>query len=369
MAKIFAFLFLCCPLFHLLAQSPSTPYSLNDFFRYHPQLNEEVEALFDSLSEEARVGQLIVQAAGRLGKPKAEVVRLVNNQQVGGILLLNGEKEELTALAKELDSLSMASGGLPLLFSADAEPSLVNRKIAGTRPSPKTNRLEDAAQTRAIARQISEDLKDIGILHNFAPVVDISPNNAAIGNRTFGNDSARVVPLSNAFIQASQEAGIAATAKHFPGHGLVQGDTHHKLVYIDGEMQEVSLYQPLIDSGVISIMVAHIAVENNEYATDGLPATCSPAIVSDLLKGNMGFRGIVVTDAMRMGAVGAIPHGPLKAVQAGCDMILMPDDEPEMIQDVLAAMEEDPAFRRQVDISVKKILRLKLCLGVIGRGS
>lgn len=341
------------------------PYTLEDFYQYHPELAYEVEEIFDRLDDTTRVGQMLVQAAGIYGKPDKIIHKLIKERKLGGILMLKGEKAEFTAMGKELDSLSLASGGLPFLYSSDAEPSLFNRKISNTRPAPRTNRIPDEAACDSIATQISEDLKDIGIYHNYAPVLDMSADNAAIGNRTFGSDSARVVSMSATFVEASQRAGVAATVKHFPGHGLVKGDTHHDLVYIDGEMKEVPLYQPLIDAGAISIMIAHIAVENNEYATDGMPASCSRKIVTDLLKDSMNFRGIVITDAMGMGAVSKIPQSSFMAVKAGCDMILMPLNEAQLHAEILAEMEKDEAFRRQIYISVKKLIRLKLCLGII----
>ena len=361
-------LILCCISFlsFLFTFSQTkAPYTLDDFYEYHPELSYEVDEIFNQLDDTTRVGQMIVQAAGIYGKPEKLMNKLIKGRQLGGILLLKGEKAEFTAMAKELDSLSIASGGLPFLYSSDAEPSLFNGKIKNTRPAPRTNRIVDEAACDSIATQISEDLKDIGIYHNFAPVLDMSADNAAIGNRTFGSDSARVVNMSTAFVRASQREGVAATVKHFPGHGLVKGDTHHNLVYIDGEMKEVPLYQPLIDAGAISIMIAHIAVQNNEYDTDGMPASCSRKIVTDLLKDKMNFRGIVVTDGMGMGAVSKIPQSSLMAVKAGCDMILMPLNEARLHADILTEMEKDKAFRRQVYISVKKLIRLKLCLGII----
>ena len=104
-------------------------------------------------------------------------------------------------------------------------------------------------------------------------------------------------------------AGMSNCGKHFPGHGRVAGDTHKKLVYIDGELTELGLYPPMIEAGVLSIMVGHIAVENNDkYSTDGAPATLSPTIVNDLLRDELGFKGIIITDAMNMGAVAEIPE-------------------------------------------------------------
>ena len=206
----------------------------------------------------------------------------------------------------------------------------------------------------------------MGIKHNYAPVVDISVNNEAITNRTFGNDSAKVVNLSDAFIRTSHRKGVVATAKHFPGHGLVSGDTHNQLVMIDGEMKEVSNYIPLIKNGVISIMVGHIAVKNNErYNTNGLPASCSRSIVTDLLKNELGFKGIVITDAMNMGALRKIDNASLKAVEAGCDMILMEPNEIKLLDGVYKKYMVNEKFQDRVNQSVKKILRLKACLGIL----
>lgn len=341
------------------------PYTLEDFYRYSPELDQEVAEIFDSLTDAERAGQMIVQAAGVYGKPKKHMLKLIQEKKLGGILLLKGERKEFIEMSAELDSISIASGGLPFLYSSDAEPSLFNRKIANTRPVKRTNRIVDLEECDSLAVQISEDLKEMSIYHNYAPVSDVSVSNAAIGNRSFGSDSTRVVDMSQAFITASQREGVIATAKHFPGHGLVEGDTHANLVYINGEMKEVPLYEPLIEGGVLSIMIGHIAVENNEYATGGMPASCSRKIVTDLLKEEMNFKGIVITDGMGMGAVSKIPKSPFKAVKAGCDMILMPVDESGLHADILAEMEKDPAFKRQIYTSVRKLLRMKVCLGII----
>lgn len=341
-------------------------YSLNDFFRENQMLETQVNQIFDKLRDEQRVAQMIMPAAGRLGKPDAEIMELVKNRQVGGVILLNGTKESFKRYKTLFDSLNRSQSGVPLLYSADAEPSLINRKISNSSQVVKTSEISDSATSAQVAKQINQELKDIGILYNFAPVVDLSVQNKAIGNRSYGSDPEHVKQLANAFIQATQNGGVIATAKHFPGHGLVKGDSHHKLVFIDGEMKEVSLYQDLIDKGVLSIMVGHIAVENNpKYNTNSMPATCSRAIVTDLLKNEMGFKGLVSTDAMNMGAVVSIPNSGLLAAKAGCDIILMPPKEKELIYSILNEMDHNPEFKEQIYGSVKKIIRMKLCAGLI----
>lgn len=341
-------------------------FSLRDFYSANENLDKKVNEVFGSLTDRQRVGQMIVQAAGRLGKPDAEIERLIKENKIGGVLLLNGSVEGFKQKVNRFDSIANASGALPLVYSADAEPSLVNRKIEGSPDVPKTIALKTTEENKKIAQVICRQLREIGILHNYAPVLDISPENAAIKNRSYGYDPEAVKKLALAFVKETQQNGIAATAKHFPGHGLVKGDTHTNLVFIDGEMKEVDNYRPFIENGVVSIMVGHIAVKNNpKYNTEGLPASCSKKIVTDLLRNEMGFKGIIITDAMNMGALNKIPNANFLAVLAGNDMILMPPDEDEVITQALAKMEEDGAFRQRIYDSVKRVIRLKICLGEI----
>ncbi len=341
-------------------------FTLDDFYSTNKSLDNRVEEVFNRLDPKERIAQMIVVAGGTTGKPSKTVENLIRKRAVGGVLMLSGEKDQIIKLVRKFDSLSAQQGSIPLMYSSDAEPSLINRKIKGTRPVPKTVELETIEMCDSVADIISDELLSMGIKHNYAPVVDLSPNNVAITNRTFGNDSTKVVSLSGAFIRASQNKGVAATAKHFPGHGLVSGDTHNQLVTIDGEMKEVSNYIPLIKNGVLSIMVGHIAVMNNEkYNTNGLPSSCSRSIVTDLLKNELGFSGIVITDAMNMGALRKIENASLKAVEAGCDMILMEPNEMKLLEGIYKNYMEHEKFRNQVDQSVKKILRMKTCLGLL----
>ncbi len=358
---------ICCLSFCLLqvnAQKDSS-YTLKDFYTENPTLAIKVNMIYDRLSDEQRVGQMILPAAGKLGKNTDYVLGLVKQNKIGGILLLNGTVTSFKSLIKTFDSANVAAGGLPLMYSADAELSLINMKIKETQPVKYANKITSLKEVKTETNKIAEELNGMGINYDYAPVVDLSPNKT-VSFRSFGLSKDTIMKYSVAFIDALQNKNIVATAKHFPGHGYVVGDTHKQLVYIDGEMKEISVYEPLIEAGVISVMVGHIAVKNNEkYNTDDLPATVSRGIVTDLLKTEMGFKGIVITDAMGMGGVKSVPKSGLKASMAGCDILLMPVDEFSVIDDILAELKTNKEYQEQVEESVKKIIRLKVCLGLI----
>ena len=342
-----------------------TQFALQDFLQDNKDLDAAVEKVFASLDDTAIVAQLIMPAVGRLGQEKTTIDQHIKNRIIGGVLMLNGTKEGFTTWITDFEAQNKKYGNLPFLYSADAEPSLVNRKIMGSTPVKKANEMQSIEEVRNCAQIISKDLNDIGINYNFSPVVDMSPN-ATVGFRSFGAVPANIIPWSGAFIEETQKQGIIATAKHFPGHGLVSGDTHKSLQMIDGELKEIQNYPPLIAQGVLSIMVAHIAVQNNaKYQTNGLPATCSKTIVTDLLKNEMGFKGLVVTDAMNMGGVVAVPECAYKAVAAGCDIVLMPVDAKKAHTEILQHYRKDPAFKAQVDAAAKKVIRMKIAMGLL----
>lgn len=340
-------------------------FTLEDFYSEDTILANKTNQYFNQLNDTTRVGQMIVPATGRLGKNRKYVSELAAKGWIGGILLLNGTVDVFTQDVHNFDSIMKVNGHLPLLYSADAEPTLVNRKIANSRPVPKTNQIHHIDSVKRVTKIISEDLNDIGINHNFAPVIDASPNKV-VSNRSFGLNMDTVISFSNEFISVTQNHNIVATAKHFPGHGFVKGDTHKELIYIDGEMKEVKNYAPLIENGVLSVMVAHLAIKNNpKFDTQGMPSTCSRKIVTDLLKDSLGFKGIVITDAMNMGGVVNVKQSGLKAAKAGCDQLLMPVDEKQVLFNILSEIKKDEDFKKEVYKSVKKIIRMKICLGTL----
>ncbi|MBT8288363.1 MAG: glycoside hydrolase family 3 protein [Flavobacteriaceae bacterium] len=349
-----------------MAFSQSGEFSLDDFYRDNSELKTKSDSIFNTLNDKQRVGQMIFASIGTLGRSEVYAKNLIGQDRVGGFVILKGSKASHAELIRSLNRLSETINYIRPMFSIDAEPSLFEGRMQGSLKMKNTIEIASSREADSVAKLIAQDIKSIGIHQNYAPVVDISPNNEAIKSRSFGSDAKLVIDMSNAFIKGTQACEVVATAKHFPGHGLVQGDTHKNTVFIDGEMMEVDNYIPLIKEGVLSIMVAHIEVKNNsKYDTEGLPASCSPVIVKELLKEQLGFKGLIITDALNMEAVKKIGNPALKASMAGCDIILMPDDEAQAVNDILTQMATNLQYRKQVYESVKKILRMKICLGII----
>ena len=341
-------------------------YIVNDFLTLNPNLDAKVDAIVNKMTPEQLIGQMIVPSAGELGKPYRLIKKLTKEGKIGGVIFLKGKKGSHKKQITELQKIARENGHLPLIMSIDAEPTLINSRLKGSRKIKNTNKIVDEADSRQVAHQINEELIELGFHQNFAPVVDVAKNSKFITSRSYGDKKEKVVRLSKAFIEGTQEQNIVATAKHFPGHGYVKGDTHKESVYIDGELKEVDVYKPLIDAGVASIMVSHITVKNNDtWGTDGLPSTCSRKIVSDLLKKELGYEGLVITDALGMQAVAKIKGGALMAAKAGNDMLLMPENEEKLYNEVLNLYRENKMYEEELTLSVKKIVRLKVCLGLI----
>ena len=342
-----------------------TEFSLNNFLESNVDLDNKTNLVFNLMDDSSKVAQLLMPAVGRMGLTKLEIDELVKKRMIGGMLMLNGTKEEFKSWIIEFNAINKKKNYLPFLYSADAEPSLINRKIIGSTPVKKAQEVKTIEEAIEVASLISKDLNEIGINYNFAPVIDVS-GNTTVGYRGFGEKIENLIPWSTAFVKETQSKNIIATAKHFPGHGLVSGDTHKTLQTINGELKELENYPPLIQSGVLSIMIAHIAITNNkDYDSKGMPATTSDTIVTKLLRNKLNFKGLIVTDAMNMGGVSQIKNAAVKTIDAGCDIILMPLEIKIAYNEILNKYKANEVFKLKVDNSVKRIVRMKICLGLI----
>src|SRR5437667_3973174 len=266
---------------------------------------------------------------------------------------------------------------LPLLIAADFELGVSNR-LNGTTAFPNamaigaTGRLEYA---EAFGRITGEEARAIGVHWNFFPVADVNsnPDNPIINTRSFGEDPQQVGDFVSAYVRGAHSAGLLTTAKHFPGHGDTATDSHLGLAQVTGdrarlESVELPPFRKAIEAGVDSVMVAHVSVPALDSSPNAV-ATISPEIVSHLLKQQLHFPGIVITDALDMGAltrlyVSDIGREAVDAFKAGNDMLLIPPDLEAAYQAILKAVQSGEIPPSRVDESVLKILRVKASLGL-----
>ncbi|RPI21330.1 MAG: glycoside hydrolase family 3 protein [Acidobacteria bacterium] len=326
---------------------------------------------------EQAVGQLFLTCFVGRETPPEEIRSAISRGQIGGIVLFRhknvGSLDQLRALTEELQVTARAAGQPSLIIAADQEGGQLMAIGEGT-PFPGNLALgatgsEDLARRTGVA--LGREVAALGINVDFAPVCDvnINPNNPVVGTRSFGEDPHLVARLAAAMIQGFHQAGVAATAKHFPGHGDTATDSHHGVPVLpcrEDRLAQVELppFVSAIEAGVRLIMTAHIAVPALNHGALQ-PSTLSRPILRDLLRTRLGFRGVVVTDAMDMGA---LEQGPalaiegLAALHAGVDLLLFNVSEPERELGYLAALQ---AARRgllqssEVFESAGKILALK----------
>lgn len=348
-----------------------------------------VDRTLQSLTLRQKIGQMV--AVWVLGdytstgdSTFAEVRRWIVDDGIGQVSMSLGTPMEVATKLNAFQRLAR----VPLLASADLEPSLGRLEggvfthylldAGGATVFPTamaiaaTGRDEDA---RDVGRAIGEEARAVGIHINFAPVVDVNnnPANPVINTRSFGEDPARVARLSALFVQGSLEAGTVATAKHFPGHGDTDVDSHVGLPVVHADWArlrtvELAPFRAAIAAGVPMVMSAHIALP--AIMDSGTPATLAPRVMTGLLRDTLAFRGIAITDAMTMDGVGkgyGVAESSVLAVQAGADVLLKPGDPTQAINAVLAAVERGEIARERIDQSVRRVLDLKARSGVAFR--
>ncbi|MBL0175577.1 MAG: serine hydrolase [Ignavibacteria bacterium] len=335
-----------------------------------------VDSLLHALTMREKVAQMIVPFAfsNIEGKKLRDLKSAIVEKKVGGVIISTGSVDE----AKRLVDSMQGWARTPLLISADFENGLTMR-LAGATEFPSLMALgatRDPALAYEAGRATAREARAVGVLQNYSPVVDVNSNplNPIINIRSFGEDPAQVASMAEAFMRGLQDGRVIATVKHFPGHGDTETDTHidmpvlrHSLARLDSV--ELLPFRRLVDAGVLSVMSGHLAVPAID-SDSARPSTLSPVMLDSLLRGSMGFRGLIVTDALNMKGVtkkyrngGAAKH----AVLAGVDVLLMPPDIDEAIDAVAGAVGSGEISEAVIDHSVRKILLYKEWLGLSAR--
>lgn len=347
------------------------------------EMNWRVESLLGRMSLQEKVGQLVI---GFFRGPAFDdhLAEMIHEYRLGGVILygITGNIEDPLQVANlifDIQSQARTSGTLPLFVAIDQEGGLVNRINQGMTVFPGNMALGaagDEALSGEAARIMARELRILGVNMNYAPVVDVNsePSNPIIGIRSFGSDPELVARMGQATIEPYRAEQVIPTAKHFPGHGDTDIDSHYGLPLITRslqELEEVELFpfQAMIEAGIPAMMSAHIEVPALD-STDALPATLSRVIIQGLLRDQMNFQGIIITDSLGMGALDqrfSLEERALLAFEAGCDILLFgadrqhePEEQKEVIEALLSAVESGRITEDRIDESVRRILTAKL---------
>jgi beta-N-acetylhexosaminidase len=343
------------------------------FWRSPP---DDPAALVEALNDEELLGQCFM--AGYLGQePSPEMLGWIR-RGLGGVKIFSRNVDTLEGLARCIRAMQAEAArtrlAIPLLVSTDQEGGWVRHVKAGTSETPGNIALGAAGLPRDALLSgyyIGRELAALGINMNFAPTIDVysNPSAAVIGPRAFSSDPRATALLALAWFRGLQSSGVICTAKHYPGHGHAAGDSHGSLPVVPVDFQELwerdlLPYRILIPEGLPAIMTAHLAFPR--ILGDLTPSSRSPYLVREVLRGQLGFDGLVITDDMEMaGALGPgvdTPRACLQALQAGNDVVLVshtPELQDRTWDFLLARLRADPGFRASLRESARRVLRLK----------
>lgn len=338
------------------------------------EMAEWVDSVYDAMSVEERIGQLImIRAHSNLGDAHIrEVKNFIKKYHVGSLCFFQGTPLEQARLTNEYQELSKT----PLLVAMDAEWGLGMRFREDGISFPRQLTLGALQNNHLIYQkggEIARQLRRIGTHINFAPVIDVNNNaaNPVINDRSFGEVKERVAVKGHAYMRGLQDGGVIACGKHFPGHGDTDVDSHYDLPIIRHDRQrmdslELFPFKQLIPQGLQSIMIAHLHIPAYDD-TPNMPTTLSYEVVTKLLKEELRFRGLIVSDAMEMkGVTKYFPAGEaeLKAFLAGNDIICLPADVHQTADALYRAYEDRQITPDRLKESVKKILAAKYMVGL-----
>ncbi|MEU4228697.1 beta-N-acetylhexosaminidase [Nonomuraea sp. NPDC026600] len=349
--------------------------------------SDDLRLVVSKMSVEEKVGQLFMPvlygtAPGTVsGENQARYgaqtpAKVVARYHLGGVILFPANIKGVDQVVDLTNGLQQASKDVPLLIGTDQENGLVSRMGALMTDFPGASEVgstKDTALARAVAKATGEELRAVGVNLDFAPVADVNvdPRNPVIGKRAFGDQPGEVAKMVAASVKGFRDAKVAATAKHFPGHGDTNIDSHTGLPVIkhtkeQWERIDAPPFKAAIAAGVDAVMSAHIVFPKLDPSRD--PATLSKPILTGLLRNKLGFQGVISTDALNMEGVRKKYNDaeiPVRAIQAGADLLLMPYDLPKAYNAVLAAVKSGRISQQRLDQSVTRLLKLKQSRGLL----
>lgn len=353
----------------------------------NPLLDNEVQTILDNMTLEDKIAQLfilypetLVSGVNRVTVAGEMTREAFDRRPVGGLIYMRQNlesREQVQTMLSDFQEISLSRTGLPAFLCVDEEGGKVT-SVGGTEALAilrgedmadigARNRPEEAYQKGEF---IGGYLSELGFNVDFAPVADVlsNPENTVVKKRSFGSDPKLVTAMTAAFAEGLQSKGILGSYKHFPGHGATAGDTHKGYSYTDKTLEELKACEllPFIDGisrDIPMIMVGHISLP--KVIGDDTPASLSSYIMTDLLREELGYKGIIITDALAMKAVideYSSDEAAVRALEAGADILLLPEDFELAFQGVLQAVNEGRLSRERLDQSLQRIIRQKLWL-------
>lgn len=326
---------------------------------------EAADSVLSTMTLEQRVGQLfmptIYATADRETMRKLQTY--ISDMHVGGVVLLKGDLKSAALMAAK-----GARAEVPLFMSIDAEWGL-GMRLHDAPDFPRNGKLSAHADEELLydyGREMARECRRVGINMVLGPVIDVVENpRGVIGSRSFGSDPVKVSEMGVAYSRGLESGGVMSVAKHFPGHGSPSGDSHRELPMIRRSLHQldsIDLYpfRNYIDAGLSGVMVGHLAVPAID--PESRPAAVSGVVIEDLLRGELGFKGIVLTDALNMG--GADGYDAVAAIKAGADIVVAPANSWDEIGRVLESVREGKLPAARIDESCRRILFRKTLLGL-----
>ena len=366
-----------CGLFATTLAQTYTPAFLQPNNRYGgPRIHQWADSVFAALTPDERISQLIMVAGYSNRNPTYEdsLVALVGTNKLGGVVMFQGGPVRQVNLTNRLQARS----AVPLLIAMDAEWGLAMRLDSTVRyPYQMTLGAMQGAGSDSLIYQMGANLarqaRRLGVHVNFAPSVDVNnnPNNPVINFRSFGEDKYAVTRKALAYMRGMQDNQLLVSLKHFPGHGDTGTDSHYDLPLIGksrAQLDSLELYpfRQLIDAGATGVMVAHLSIPALD-TTRNRPSTLSPAIVTNLLKNELGFQGLIFSDAMNMkGVTKYFPSGQADelGLEAGMDVLEFTEDVPAALTLIKQAIADGRITQESIDERCRKVLRAKAWVGL-----
>lgn len=353
------------------------------------QITGLAKEIVENMTLEEKVGQMFILQLESLDTSKGtyyehrtftnKMAKTLQDYPVGGVILFSRNienREQTIALNKAFKEHSR----IPIWVSVDEEGGDVarlannpNMKMTQYPPMEVVGATENEDYCYQMGANMADEMRELGFNLDFAPVADVktNENNTEIGNRSFGDDPDLVAKLSTAVVNGLQNNHVSATLKHFPGHGDAEGDTHETSVNIESDINRFRTidfipFEEGIKAGADLIMVSHISI--SRVAGNTTPASLSSLVMKDIIRKELGFKGVIVTDAMNMKAITSnytSSEAAIEAVKAGADVILIPDNFVEAYNGIVNQVIEGEISESRIDQSVQRIIETKIKRGMI----